>query len=263
MIDVVSISFNEKGKTYFFSPNNLQLKNNLTVVVETERGLQFGKVEGEIQKILEQKLLSPLKQVIRIASKSDYEQNKRNLVDASEALKKCKDIVEKEKLNMQIIDATYTFDRSQLMFRFLADNRIDFRNLAKELASLYKTRIELRQVGVRDKAREVGGVGPCGRCFCCSKFANNFDSVSINMAKNQGLALNPSKINGVCGRLLCCLKYEDENYKEAKKNFPSVGSRVKIKEGEGSVVSINVLNGTYVVYIAEKGPIEVNIDAKS
>lgn len=263
MIDVVSISFNDKGKTYFFSPNNLQLKNNLTVIVETERGLQFGKVVGDIQQIPEQKLLSPLKPVIRIASKNDYDQNKKNIKDATDALKKCKELVEKEKLNMQIIDATYTFDRSQLMFRFIADNRIDFRNLAKELASLYKTRIELRQVGVRDKAREVGGVGPCGRCFCCSKFLNNFDSVSINMAKNQGLALNPNKINGVCGRLLCCLKYEDDTYKEAKKKFPSVGAKVKIKEGEGSVVNINVLGGTYLVYIAEKGPIEVSLDDES
>jgi cell fate regulator YaaT (PSP1 superfamily) len=262
MIDVVSISFNDKGKTYFFSPNNLELKNNLTVIVETERGLQFGKVEGEIHQIHENKLTSPLKLVIRIASKADYDQNKKNIKDSKEALKKCKELVEKEKLNMQVIDATYTFDRSQLVFRFISDNRVDFRNLAKELAGLYKTRIELRQVGVRDKAREVGGIGPCGKCFCCSKFLNNFDSVSINMAKNQGIALNPSKINGVCGRLLCCLKYEDENYKEAKKKFPTIGSRVKTPEGEGSVVTLNVLNGTYLVYVAEKGPIEMRINDK-
>lgn len=263
MIDVVGISFNDKGKTYYFSPSGLQLKNNLTVIVETERGLQFGKVIGEIQNISEQKIFSPLKPVLRIASKVDYEQNKKNIDDAKNALKKCKELVDKANLNMQIIDASFTFDRSQLMFRFISDNRIDFRNLAKELASLYKTRIELRQVGVRDKAKEIGGVGPCGQCFCCSSFLNNFDSVSINMAKNQGLALNPSKINGACGRLLCCLKYEDDNYKELKKLMPSIGSKVKTKDGEGSVVSLNVLEGTYVVYIADKGPVLVDINDKN
>lgn len=263
MIDVVGIAFNDKGKTYYFSPAGLLLKDGLTVIVETERGLQFGKVIGDIQNVSEQKVVSALKPVLRIASKEDYEQNKKNLSDAKNALKKCKEMVEKEKLKMQVIDASFTFDRSQLMFRFIADSRIDFRTLAKELASMYKTRIELRQVGVRDKAREVGGVGPCGRCFCCSEFLNNFDSVSINMAKNQSLALNPSKINGACGRLLCCLKYEDETYKELKKEFPPIGSRVKTKDGEGSVVNLNIFEGTYVVYIAEKGPVLVSLNDKN
>ena len=183
MINVVSVLFNDKGKTYFFSPNGLNLKNNLTVIVETEKGLQFGKVIGQIEKIDESKISSPLKNVIRIASKIDYEQNKKNIKDAELALKKCKDLVEHEKLDMQIIDASFTFNREQLLFRFLSDNRVDFRNLAKSLASIYKTRIELRQVGVRDKAKEVSGIGPCGRQFCCSKFLKDFDSVSINMAK--------------------------------------------------------------------------------
>ncbi len=263
MISVVGISFVEKGKVYYFSPNGYNLKVGVTVIVETERGLQFGKVEEEIKEVQESTINSALKTVVRIATKEDYENNKRNISDCASALKKCKEIVEKEKLSMQIIDATFTFDRSQLLFRFISDNRVDFRNLAKELASIYKTRIELRQVGVRDKAKEVGGIGPCGKCFCCSKFLNSFDSVSINMAKNQGLALNPNKINGVCGRLLCCLKYEDDNYREEKKKFPSVGTKVNTKEGLGNVVNINVLKGTYLVYIPEKGPIEININDES
>lgn len=260
MIDVVSISFRDSNKSYYFSPNGLELKKGMNVIVETERGMQFATVDENIKQIEEKKLFSPLKDVLRIATKDDVKQNEKNINDSIKAKNKCDELVKKEELNMKIIDATYTFDRSQLVFRFVSDNRVDFRNLAKDLASLYKTRIELRQVGVRDKAKEVGGLGPCGRKFCCSSFLNDFDSVSINMAKNQGIALNPTKINGVCGRLLCCLKYEDENYKDLKGKFPKVGSKVKIPEGEGSVVTINMLKGSYVVYIQNVGPVEVFIN---
>lgn len=256
MIEVVSISFKDKGKTYYFSPNRLKLKNNLTVIVETERGLQFGTVVGEISQISESKLNSPLKKVIRIATKKDYEDNIKNNKDADQAIIKCKELVGKYKLNMNIIDASYTFDREQLVFRFIADNRVDFRELAKELASIYKTRIELRQVGVRDKAREVGGVGPCGRCFCCSKFLNDFDSVSINMAKNQSISLTPNKINGVCGRLLCCLKYEDECYKECKKDLPTIGKKIKIGESEGVVTTVDVLKEKYIITLPNGTTVE-------
>lgn len=254
MIDVVSITFKDKGKTYYFSPNGLDLTNEMNVIVETEKGFQFGTVVGDIKKIEENKLNSALKLVIRIATKKDEEQNKKNIVDAKKAIKKCNDLIEKYKINMKIIDASYTFDRDQLIFRFISDNRIDFRELARDLASIYKTRIELRQVGVRDKAREVGGIGTCGREFCCGKFLSDFDSVSINMAKNQNIALNPTKINGVCGRLLCCLKYEDENYKECRKDLPQYGKKIKIPEGEGIVTSIDVLNGKYQVTL-ENGTI--------
>lgn len=260
MLDVVSISFRDGNKSYYFSPNGLDLKKGMNVIVETERGMQFALVEEDIKQIDEKKLISPLKDVLRIATKADEKQNEKNIADSIKAKNKCDELVKKEDLNMKIIDATYTFDRSQLLFRFIADNRVDFRNLAKDLASLYKTRIELRQVGVRDKAKEVGGLGPCGRKFCCSAFLSDFDSVSINMAKNQGIALNPTKINGVCGRLLCCLKYEDENYKDLKGKFPKVGSKVKLPEGEGSVATINMLKGTYVVYIQNVGPVEVSIN---
>ena len=158
---------------------------------------------------------------------------------------------------MQIIDASYTFDKDQLVFRFLADNRVDFRTLAKELASIYRTRIELRQIGVRDKAKEIGGIGPCGRTFCCSKFLKEFESVSINLAKHQGIALNPSKINGVCGRLLCCLKYEDECYKECGKCVPNVGKKVSTPKGEGRVVSVDILKKKYVVNVPGVGNVEM------
>lgn len=266
MIKVIDVAFKDKGKPYIFSINDLELKKNITVIVKTERGLQFGKTVSDIYEVDDEKISSEIKPVIRIASKKDYDQNIKNIKEAKEAIVKCRELVEKEGLKMQIIDANYTFDKDQLVFRFLADNRVDFRNLAKELASIYKTRIELRQIGVRDKAKEVGGIGPCGRCFCCSKFLNDFDSVSINMAKNQNLALNPNKINGVCGRLLCCLKYEDDNYKECKKCLPSVGKKVKIDEGEGIVTSVNILEKKYIVFINGVGDIEkscCDIDDKS
>ena len=257
MIDVIGVSFKEKGRIYYFNPNHLKIKKNITVIVETEKGLQFGKTETDIVKMDERMFKTALKLVVRIASREDYETNKKNIKDAKDALKKARSLSEEKGLKMQIIDAAYTFDRDQLIFRFISDNRVDFRELVKELAYQYKTRIELRQVGVRDKAKEIGGIGSCGRCFCCSKFLSDFDSVSINMAKNQNLSLNPSKINGACGRLLCCLKYEDECYSTCRKNLPEVGSRIKIKEGEGMVISLNVLEKSFVVNIPDVGRVTV------
>lgn len=262
MIDVIGVSFKEKGRIYYFSPKNMKLKKNITVVVETERGLQFGKVETDVMQIDSKKIKTPLKNILRIATKKDYENYKKNIKDASLALAKCKKLVSKHNLDMQIIDAIYTLDRDQLVFHFIADNRVDFRSLAKDLASIYKTRIELRQVGVRDKAKEIGGIGPCGRKFCCAQFLNDFDSVSINMAKNQNLSLNPTKINGVCGRLLCCLNYEDETYKECRKCLPEIGTKVKIKEGTGVVVSLDILNNSYLVDIPEVGKVKVSKTCK-
>ena len=162
-------------------------------------------------------------------------------------------------MKIYLIDSMYTLDRDKLLFRFLSDTRVDFRELAKELANKYKTRIELRQIGARDKAKEIGGCGPCGRKLCCSSFLNNMDSVSVNMAKNQNVSLNPNKINGLCGRLLCCLTYEDDNYKSCKKNLPSVGQIVKIPEGQGKVISVDILKQSYKVNIEDKGIIEVKI----
>lgn len=260
MIEVVGINFKNGGKVYYFSPGKYKLKEGITVIVETEQGTQFGKVVEENKEIPSNRINSSLKQVLRIATKNDYNKHIKNLHEAKEALAECKELVEKYNLNMQVIEATYTFDRSQLIFRFISDNRVDFRNLVKDLANIYKTRIELRQVGVRDRAKEIGGCGICGQKLCCSRYLNDLDSVSINMAKNQNISLNPSKINGVCGRLLCCLKYEDETYTSYKFDLPTIGSKVTIKEGTGKVVSINILKRTYKVEIPEVGIVEVKKD---
>lgn len=258
MIKVVGVSFENIKQIYYFNPKSLDLRRNVTVIVETERGMQFGKVELPPFEIEESKLRTSLKDVIRISSKKDYLEHKKNIKDAKKALEKCRELTSKLKLNMQIMDASFTFDRSQLLFRFLSDNRVDFRQLAKELATIYKTRIELRQVGVRDKAKEVGGCGLCGRKLCCSRFESDIASISINMAKNQNLSLNPNKINGVCGRLLCCLKYEDETYKEYRKQLPNIGSIVNTENGKGKVVSLDILNKKYSVNIPEIGVVEID-----
>lgn len=262
MIDVVGITFNDKNKVYYFDPAGFNLHNNITVIVTTERGMQFGKVVEYPKQLNSSQIRGELKPIVRIASKKDYQKYLSNKEEAQKALKKCKELVEKLGINMQIIDAEFTFDRNQLLFRFLSDNRVDFRELARELATIYKTRIELRQVGVRDKAKEISGLGLCGRKLCCSSFLEDLDSVSINMAKNQNLSLNPSKINGVCGRLLCCLKYEDDTYCSLKFGLPAMNSKVTIKEGTGKVVSINILKRTYRVDIPDVGIIEVELDEK-
>lgn len=256
---VVGIKLNENGRTYFFDATDVNVNIDDYVIVETEKGLQYGIVvrnleDSEIDNKIE------YKPVIRIATKNDIKRHLSNLKDAEKALVKCNDLIDKYELNMKVIDAVYTFDREQLMFRFLSDNRVDFRQLAKDLGSLFKTRIELRQVGIRDKAKEVGGFGPCGRKLCCNNFLTEFDSVSINMAKNQNLSLNPSKINGVCGRLLCCLKYENDNYTEYKKDLPNIGSKVKIKEGEGKVISVDVFNRKYNVLLEDNQVVTVEAD---
>lgn len=245
---------NDFGKTLYFDCNNLNLKKNLTVIVNTERGLEFGTVldfldveDGNYEK------------VIRIATKKDYLQHLKNISDAKLALDKCRELAEKNGLKMVIIDATYNFDKSQLLFRFLADERIDFRSLARELGSRLKTRIELRQIGIRDKAKEIGGIGPCGRHLCCSTFLTSFDAVSISMAKNQGLALNPTKINGVCGRLLCCLNYENELYTELKKDVLEVGKKTFINGKEGRVISSDPLRGKYKVLVDDE-VIEIDVN---
>lgn len=216
MIEVVGISFHNKNSIDYFSPNHLRLQPNVTVIVDTDQGLQFGWVRKSNFKISEKIVKKPLRSVVRISTKQDYQIYKKNVKDAKLAFEKCCNLVKKYHLNMDIIDANYTFDRSQLIFRFLSDNRVDFRNLARDLASFYRTRIELRQIGVRDQAKEIGGLGMCGKTVCCNQFLKTFESVSINMAKNQKLSLNQNKINGVCGRLLCCLRFEEQNYKDGQ-----------------------------------------------
>lgn len=244
---IYGINFKDNGKIYNFK-STFRCPLNVTVIAQTEKGEQFGKVIKYFDSS-NVKNFNELKDVVRIATKNDYEQYLRNLKDAKNALLDCRNIVKELNLEMKVINATYTFDRKQLIFNFLADERIDFRELAKKLASIYRTRIELRQIGARDKAREIGGVGTCGHKICCSRFLNHIDSVSMNMAKNQGLALNPSKINGLCGRLLCCLTYEDAEYLECNKGMPDIGEYIETPSGQGQVISKDILNRTYKVLV--------------
>ena len=256
MGNIVSVSFNKKNKSFDFLVDNLDIKIDDYVVVETEKGKECGKVTSCVRIVDDNKIPKDICKVISVATSGEIRKNEKNYYDAKKALQKCRDLVEKYKLNMYIIDATYTLDRNQLYFRFMSDNRVDFRDLAKELATIYKTRIELRQMGVRDRAKEIGGYGQCGKPLCCSRFMSDFDSISINMAKNQNIALNPSKINGICGRLLCCLKYENECYKELSKGMPLVNKKIVTDKGEGKVISVDILNGTYKVNIPEVGIVE-------
>ena len=258
---VVGVKLNDNGKVYYFDASDVNVNENATVIVETEKGLQYGTVariipENEINNDIE------YKPVIRLTTKADYKKHLNNLKDADKAIVKCNELIEQYGLDMKIIDASYTFDREQLIFRFLADDRVDFRQLAKDLGSIFRTRIELRQVGIRDKAKEIGGFGPCGRKLCCNNFLTEFDSVSINMAKNQNLSLNPTKINGVCGRLLCCLKYENDNYNEYKKGLPDVGNKIKTADGEGKVISVDVFKKKYKVLLSETNEI-IECDASN
>ena len=251
----VGIEFKKNGKQYIFFDNDLKLSIGDNVLVDTERGLQFGCVASLINK--EDNL--DHSKVIKIASKADEKQNQVNINDAQKALKKAEEIVNKLGLDMKIIDSYYTFDRKQLVFQFLADNRVDFRELAKSLAAVYKTRIELRQVGVRDKAKEISGIGPCGRKLCCSTFINDLDSVGIAQVKNQNLALNPAKINGLCGRLLCCLKYEDDLYSEYRQDLPEVGDKISNKDVEGTVISLDIPRRKYVLLTEENNKVEIEV----
>lgn len=258
MKQVVGVNFKPHGQVYYFNPGKLNLKQNITVIVETEHGLQFGTVVNPKIEINPDKINGELKKVIRIANKNDYTKHRKNLKDSALALKKCRQIVERDNMKMHIIDASYTFDRDKLIFRFLADNRIDFRELARELAAIYKVRIELRQIGIRDKAKEVGGYGPCGQKLCCARFLQDLNAVSINMAKNQNIALNPSKINGACGRLMCCLKYEDECYEECRKEMKKIGDKVKTEHGEGTITGLEILRQKYKVNVPNYGMVEVD-----
>lgn len=258
MKKIVGIAFNKKGKIYNFDPNYLTLNLDDYVVVETERGLQTGVVVTEITEIDEKRLPCELKQVVRLCSKKDLQTIEKNVKDAKNALEKAIEIAAELELDMKILDASYSFDRKQLLFNFLADERVDFRELAKRLAALYKTRIELRQIGVRDKAKEVGGLGPCGRVLCCHTFLNDMNSVTINMAKNQMLALNPTKINGCCGRLLCCLGYEDEVYTELRKNLPNIGEIYNKNGIKGKVIELDIFKKIIKVQKEDDTIIEVD-----
>ena len=257
MYNVIGIKLSFSNNTYYFSPNAVEVKLGDEVIVDTEQGLQFGTCVTDVKKEKKENLVLPLKNVVRLATSKDKKHEQENIEGAAKALLDAKKIAKSLNLNMNFISSNYTFDKKQLFFMYLADDRVDFRELAKKLAQKYKTRIELRQIGVRDKAKIIGGLGPCGLFLCCNSFLTDFNSVSINMAKNQFLALNPSKINGVCGRLLCCLNYEDDVYTDLKKNLPKIGSTVKTAEGTGKVVGVNIFKNTYQVEISKYNIVEV------
>ena len=263
MVDVVVVRLNSSNLVYYLSPNCMEFAKNDLVVIDSENGIQLGTVVKANYKEKEDNLNLPLLNVIRKATDEDIKLNEKNNKDAEEALKDAKKYSKELELDMNFVDAFYSLDKNQLVFNFLSDNRVDFRELAKKLAQKYKTRIELRQIGVRDKAKKVGGIGPCGLFLCCSSFLNDFNSVSINMAKNQMLALNPSKINGVCGRLLCCLDYENDVYTELKKDLPKIGMIADTEQGMGKVVSVDVFKQTYSVDLKEKGIVEFSKDDKN
>lgn len=237
MNKVFGVIFNGNDKKFYYKSENDYVIDSL-VIVETERGQQLVKVV----QVLDDYKDEITDEIIRLATTEDYEKYLENLKDADKALKKCITFAKELELDMNIVNAQFNLDRSQLLFNFIADGRIDFRELAKKLASIYHTRIELRQIGARDKAKEVGGIGVCGGELCCLRFLKKIDAISMNMAKNQNLALNPSKINGACGRLLCCLAYEDEAYIEAAKKMPKIGDKIDTPAGEAQVVSVDIIN---------------------
>ena len=241
MIKVIGVRFKKAGKIYYFDPAELEVKKNDYVIVETARGIEFGECVIGIKEIKEEEIVSPLKSVIRIADQKDIEKHKENKEKEAKALEMCFNKVQEHKLDMKLIDVEYTFDNHKVIFYFTADGRVDFRELVKDLATIFKTRIELRQIGVRDEAKMIGGLGPCGRTLCCSSFLGDFASVSIKMAKEQNLSLNPTKISGICGRLMCCLNYEQSTYEDIRKRMPKVGSIVKTEAGRGEVVSSSIV----------------------
>ncbi len=256
MSNIVGVRFFSQTRVYHFDANDLELNKDDLVIVSTAKGTQIGKVEKLWAVVDSNYEYAP---VLRLATEKDLDRHKKIEKQEKEALLTCREIVQEEGLEMKVVDARYSFDKKTLTFSFFADRRVDFRELLKILAKTFKTRIELLQIGVRDKAKEVGGIGSCGQELCCARFLNQMDNISINMAKNQDLSLNPSKINGVCGRLLCCLNYENEYYKECKKNMPKVGEKIKTEKGEGTVLKIDCLKRIASVELANNEVVEVEV----
>ena len=251
MKKIVGVRFKKTGKIYFFDPQGIEIEKNEYIIVETAMGDEIAKVVIANREIDESKMSSPLKKVIRKATNEDLESQKKYKEKEPEAFKICKQKIKKYNLEMNLTDVEYKFDGSKILFYFIADGRIDFRDLVKDLASVFKTRIELRQIGVRDEVKRIGGNGVCGRELCCCSFLDNFETVSIKMAKEQGIALNPSKISGNCGRLMCCLKYEQDVYSEKGARLPKVGAIVKTPSGEGSVEGVEILKEQVKVKIKD------------
>jgi len=252
LYEVVGVRFKKAGKIYYFDPNGLDITDNEYVIVETVRGVEFGKAVIGKKQVDENDVVLPLKKVLRIADQKDRLIVDENKKAAQEAFDVCFTKVTDHGLDMKLVDVEYTFDRNKIIFYFTADGRVDFRELVKDLASIFRTRIELRQIGVRDEAKLLGGIGPCGRMLCCSTFLGDFEPVSIKMAKDQNLSLNPSKISGLCGRLMCCLKYENDEYESAKEQLPDLDEVIQTPSGSGRVVGLNILERVLQVELAGK-----------
>jgi cell fate regulator YaaT (PSP1 superfamily) len=241
MVKVAGVRFKKAGKIYYFDPDVLQVEKGTNVIVETARGMEFGVVTSGVKEVPENEIVPPLKKIVRIADENDLVQHRENVRKKQRALELCQEKVNKHNLQMKLIDVEYTFDNSKIIFYFTADGRVDFRELVKDLAGVFKMRIELRQIGVRDEAKMVGGIGTCGKGLCCHTWLPEFEPVSIKMAKVQNLSLNPTKISGICGRLMCCLKYENDIYYELRRGMPEVGERVRTADGIGVVQESNIL----------------------
>ena len=250
--EIIGVRFRDTGKVYYFAPEGVRANEGEHVVVETARGLEFGEVIIGNKMVPTSELVPPLRPVLRIATKNDFERHEANVQLEKNAFDICLQKIRDHKLEMKLIDAEYTFDNNKLLFYFSAEGRVDFRELVKDLASVFRTRIELRQIGIRDEAKMMGGIGVCGRPFCCSTFLSDFAQVSIKMAKEQNLSLNSAKISGTCGRLMCCLNYEYQTYEEELRLTPPVGSRVKTPDGVGTVTEITPLSGMLKVSISDK-----------
>ena len=253
MTKVIGVRFRTAGKIYFFSPGKLEIKTGDKVIVETARGVEFGSVVTGPKEVEDDKITQPLKSVIRLATEDDKKKEEKNKEKEKEAFKICLDKIHKHGLEMKLIDAEYTFDNNKVLFYFTADGRIDFRELVKDLASVFRTRIELRQIGVRDETKIRGGIGICGRPLCCHTYLSEFAPVSIKMAKEQNLSLNPTKISGVCGRLMCCLKHEQDTYEYLNEKLPNVGDFVRTVDGnKGEVLSVSVLRQKVRIVVTDK-----------
>lgn len=253
MAEVVSVRFKDVGKNYHFDPQGKEYKCRDKVIVETARGVECGTVTIANREIADQEITAPLKPVLRLANEKDFKTVEENRLKEKEAFDICNKKISEHKLEMKLVDVEYTFDRNKILFYFTADGRVDFRELVKDLAGVFRTRIELRQIGVRDESKKVGGLGVCGRPFCCNTFLGDFQPVSIKMAKEQSLSLSPVKISGTCGRLMCCLKYEQDAYEHLLRVTPKCGAIVETNEGKGTVVDVNLLTGMLKVSL-EKRP---------
>ncbi|MBE5779062.1 MAG: stage 0 sporulation protein [Clostridiales bacterium] len=259
MAQIVGVRFKNAGKLYYFDPGKLWPAAGDFVIVETARGLEYGQVITGVRQVEEESLVTPLKPVVRIASEQDIRHAAENAAFEKEAYGICQQKIGEHKLDMKLVGVEQTFDNSKILFYFTANGRVDFRSLVKDLATVFHTRIELRQIGVRDEAKMLGGLGPCGRPICCGSFLGDFQPVSIKMAKEQNLSLNPTKISGVCGRLMCCLKFEEDHYEATSKRMPKMGKEVESPEGKGTVIDLNILKETVTIRIVKGDSSEIKV----